>query len=242
MPDYSFYDFACHEQRSPAVEVRIPEHALQDTEFHNYTWPCAVELSRYIIGQRQTFRGKRFLEIGSGTALPSAVVASLGFSIVATDQSSAVHVCRRTLMECNKFIAGNCVEIASFDWVDENSFNDLVTNPVCRDGFDVVLCSDCYYDDAVIADVTVTLSMLLRKWPKALVLCAYQVRDFEWLLDIDAGLNAFNLRRTPIVADKTIKCFVGKTVSTDAPNPSRKRKHLCGAEIMLWQIEREILP
>ena len=44
-----------------------------DKEFGSYTWPCAVVLAQFLWHNQQFFRGKSFLEIGCGTALPSVV-------------------------------------------------------------------------------------------------------------------------------------------------------------------------
>lgn len=239
MPGYVFYDGRCHDGSSlPVVEIQVPERTVHDIEYYNYTWPCAVELSRYLIEQRKTLCGQRVLEIGCGTALPSAVAARLGIIVVTTDQSTALHVCRNTL-EVNNLLSGDSVAVSCFVWADEKSFSELIANPVCQNGFDIILCSDCYYDDAVIADVTVTLSMLLRQWPNAYVLCAYQVRDVEWLSEIDAALRAFQLQRISVEVNDSIECLV--TTSTANSSPGIKRKYLNDAEIKLWRIERRLV-
>jgi len=53
-------------------------------------WPAGEVLSRYIIRQgRDYWRGKRVLELGSGTGLVGIVAGYLGAHTVLTDQGSA---------------------------------------------------------------------------------------------------------------------------------------------------------
>jgi nicotinamide N-methyltransferase len=46
-----------------------------------FTWPCAYVLSAYLYSREQNFFvGKRIIEIGAGTAMPSLVAAMRGSS------------------------------------------------------------------------------------------------------------------------------------------------------------------
>lgn len=53
-----------------------------------FTWPCAEVLSMYILRNKQLFTGKRILELGCGTALPSLVLAKCCgvTSVIATER------------------------------------------------------------------------------------------------------------------------------------------------------------
>jgi len=57
-----------------------------EVDYGLYTWPCAVELARYVSQQKDAWQGMRVLEIGCGTALPGMVAAKVvGCSTVLSD-------------------------------------------------------------------------------------------------------------------------------------------------------------
>ena len=59
-------------------------------------WPSAIALAHEVGTREADFRGRRILELGSGTGLPGIVAASLGGQVVQTDRDElAMSVCRR---------------------------------------------------------------------------------------------------------------------------------------------------
>lgn len=49
-------------------------------------WPSAIALAHDVASRADELRGKRILELGSGTGLPGIVAASLGAQVVQTDR------------------------------------------------------------------------------------------------------------------------------------------------------------
>jgi methyltransferase-like protein 23 len=59
-------------------------------------WPASIALAHEVIARADAFRGKRVLELGSGTGLPGIVAASLGAHVVQTDRDElALSICKR---------------------------------------------------------------------------------------------------------------------------------------------------
>lgn len=59
-------------------------------------WPSAIALAHEIAGREAAFRGRRVLELGSGTGLPGIIAASLGARVTQTDKDELVlHLCRK---------------------------------------------------------------------------------------------------------------------------------------------------
>jgi methyltransferase-like protein 23 len=59
-------------------------------------WPAAIALTHEILSRADELRGRRVLELGSGTGLPGIVAASLGAQVVQTDRHElAMSICKR---------------------------------------------------------------------------------------------------------------------------------------------------
>ena len=57
-------------------------------------WPSSIALAHEIASRPGEFAGKAILELGAGTGLPGIVAASLGATVVQTDQDELVlHLC-----------------------------------------------------------------------------------------------------------------------------------------------------
>jgi len=98
-------------------------------------WNAAHLLSDYLATKLgpDYFRGKRVIELGCGTALPSIVAAKLGAaSVVATDIAPEVVARARRNVELNK--AG--VQVQELAWGNSIADEDIAGS------FDVVLASD----------------------------------------------------------------------------------------------------
>jgi predicted nicotinamide N-methyase len=89
-------------------------------------WPSARALGETLVERKESFAGKRILEVGCGLAIPSLVAAKLGAEVVATDfhpevprflesnlAINQVHSVRYERVDWSKGFP----ELGRFDWV-----------------------------------------------------------------------------------------------------------------------------
>jgi predicted nicotinamide N-methyase len=99
-------------------------------------WPAARALAHRVAAEGEALRGRAVLELGCGVALPSLVAASLGASVVASDQ----HPDAGDLLARNARRNGDlAVRYASFDW------RGALPDGVPERGFRHVVASDVVY-------------------------------------------------------------------------------------------------
>jgi predicted nicotinamide N-methyase len=103
-------------------------------------WPCAVVLSKYLekkYASGSQMQGVNVIELGSGTGCVGFVAASLGASVVLTDQSQLMPLMQRNV-DCNN-LQQQC-SVREFDWDDPAAFD--ATQHTSTGPF-LVLASDC---------------------------------------------------------------------------------------------------
>lgn len=133
------------------------------------------------------FRGKRVLEIGSGTSLPGIVAAKCGAIVTLSDSSalpkSLAHIKR--CCQVNGLVVNKNVRVIGLTW------GLFLDNLSAIGAVDYVLGSDCFYEPSVFEEILVTISYILDANPKASFLCAYQERSSDW--SIEHLLQKWNL-------------------------------------------------
>lgn len=93
-------------------------------------WPAAIALAHEIATRGSEFRTRSVLELGAGTGLPGIVAASLGASVVQTDQNElALHLCR--VNGTRNRIAGIEYRVADWTaWDDPGRYDWIVGSDV----------------------------------------------------------------------------------------------------------------
>ena len=67
-----FFTKSCNSENfHSTLSIKIKE--IIEAEYGSYVWPSSVVLAQYIWFNKETLFKKSFMEIGSGTALPSIV-------------------------------------------------------------------------------------------------------------------------------------------------------------------------
>lgn len=98
-------------------------------------WPSSIALGHEVAARAGEFAGRRVLELGAGTGLPGIVAASLGASVVQTDNHELVlHLARRNA-EAN----GVSLEHRQADWEEWDD----------PDRYDWILGADVLYGDGL---------------------------------------------------------------------------------------------
>jgi len=107
------------------------------------------------------FQGKKIVELGSGTGLVGIFVAQLGGTVTLTDQQPAlpllVHNAHANGVECT---------VSQLDWGGHLS--------ISKEDVDVILCSDCIYDEDLVESLAKTIAALAR--PDTEIYVTYQHR------------------------------------------------------------------
>ncbi|KAG8919112.1 hypothetical protein FRC02_001868 [Tulasnella sp. 418] len=131
-------------------------------------WPAGEVLSNYLCTHgRNLVKGKRCLELGSGTGLVSLVAAKLGSKVsIATDQSPLLDLIRHNV-EINDL--GHFVQVSELNWGEP-----LI--PMCSSNLDLVLAADCVYFEPAFPLLVQTLKDLNTTNPNAIILFCYKKR------------------------------------------------------------------
>ncbi|KZW03902.1 hypothetical protein EXIGLDRAFT_715937 [Exidia glandulosa HHB12029] len=156
-------------------------------------WPAGEVLSRYLISTRShTLRGKRVVELGSGTGLVGLIAGFLGADVAVTDQAQLLPLMRKNValngLEEN-------VRVTELDWA----------NPVPKDMHDpdLLLAADCVYFEPAFPLLCATLRNIATQ--RTEILFCYKKRrkadkrffallkkDFDWVhVDDDANQETY---------------------------------------------------
>nr|CAB3263771.1 methyltransferase-like protein 23 [Phallusia mammillata] len=207
-----------------SLEVTISE--TMEPHYSQYVWPCSVVLAQYIWHHSKSlFKGKHLLEIGAGTALPSIVATMCASpdSVTITDNEffpKCFENCRKSIFYNNlgnicdhfnkhngsnvKRTSKNCpIHLMGLTWGQVSPhFVKLLQKKNTKDHHafpNVILGSDCFYDETLFEDVISTIYYLLKSSAdfeqqssfKPVFLCTYQTRSADW--SISALLHKWKL-------------------------------------------------
>ncbi|KAK3286535.1 hypothetical protein CYMTET_5913 [Cymbomonas tetramitiformis] len=145
--------------------IVIHEQVDFEDEVGATVWDCALVLAHYLeVLSPQHLRGKRTIELGSGTGLVGLVAAAMGAKVLLTDLPKLVPGLRRNV-EANDLT--HCTRVQALPWGES-----------CEEQeprFDLVLLADCLYDSSTTDKLVETLLSLTH--PQTEVLLAHELRD-----------------------------------------------------------------
>jgi len=140
-----------------------------------YLWDSGLYLSRWVLDQRERFRGKRVIELGSGLGLPGLTAAKFAAETLLTDCTSDIVANLLETIRLNK-LGGNSAKSANGKGSADNKSSghcsamlldwtklDAPSNGQAENRdftFDAILASDCIYmvDMApLVANIVATL-------------------------------------------------------------------------------------
>jgi len=169
-----------------SYEIIISELIVGAYSF--YTWRSARVLAQFMFYMRKCLPGMKILEIGAGTSLPGVLAATLGSNVTLSDSAlhpkTLAHIERICIL--NKLKPGIDIQVVGLTWgMLGNAFYDLGND------LDLIIGSDCLYDQTMFEDVISSVAFLLEHNPKATFITSYQVRSSDWT--IENLLNKWNL-------------------------------------------------
>lgn len=166
-----FNFFSSLSPESPLITIRMVE-LLDSSEYAITTWPCASLLSIFIACNPTQFRGKRVMEIGAGTALPSIVCAKLGAArVCASDRAEETDLLSHMH---DMFVLNNVQETCKtlpLNWDDVETLDSEASN-----GIDVLLGADVFYCDEDFSTLCGLLSRVIDHNPHCVCYITYQER------------------------------------------------------------------
>ena len=121
-------------------------------------WPSSVALSEYLIHQffPTKLSGAKVLEFGCGTGLAGVVAAQLGAFTMFSDM---VPITLEGVKETCQLNHISNFDTCTFDWSEKIE---------SKEHYDVVLGSEVFYDEAILADISHVLEQVLAPGGKGL--------------------------------------------------------------------------
>ncbi|KAJ9049692.1 hypothetical protein DSO57_1021840 [Entomophthora muscae] len=149
-------------------------------------WNSSHYLARWILSHPEWFLGKRCLELGSGTGVVGITLGkmmsklgSYSGSVILTDQEANLPLINKNILTnfpqaSNKKGGGVDISCAELCWEDVPK---LLANPNGTwldehpDGWDIVILSDCVYNEHLVSSLVTCLKALVSTHPTIIVLC-----------------------------------------------------------------------
>lgn len=138
--EFEYYDYRYCAYKGLLVEgLEEPVKIVQDLEFGKggTLWDASYVLAKYL--ESMDMAGKKVVELGAGTGLPSILCAMKGAYVVATDLADSLPLTNLNIQENVDKIRGS-VRTAELDWTNESHLEELG-----RSDWDYVIFSDVFY-------------------------------------------------------------------------------------------------
>eukprot|EP01053_Blabericola_migrator_P004742 Blabericola_migrator_1__4741@NODE_249_length_10888_cov_100_919231_g210_i0_p4_GENE_NODE_249_length_10888_cov_100_919231_g210_i0NODE_249_length_10888_cov_100_919231_g210_i0_p4_ORF_typecomplete_len242_score43_36Methyltransf_16/PF10294_9/3_9e32PrmA/PF06325_13/7_4e07Cons_hypoth95/PF03602_15/9_1e07Methyltransf_23/PF13489_6/1_6e06Methyltransf_31/PF13847_6/5e03Methyltransf_31/PF13847_6/8_5e06Methyltransf_9/PF08003_11/1e05MTS/PF05175_14/2_4e05Methyltransf_25/PF13649_6/9e05Ubie_methyltran/PF01209_18/0_000 len=170
-------------------------------------WPMSKLMSVFILSHGELFKGKRILELGCGTGLPSFIALRQGAAHVhLTDGEACIlDVCGKTIHSLPPDLRNRCSS-SLLKW-GHDDVSDLT-------GFDVIMGSDIIYWDTAIEAYCQVVLQLMTLNPQAFVYLAYLSRATRVDEVLQAETSKHGLQLTDITS--TVKTFIDADTSLSA--------------------------
>lgn len=156
--------------RVPTVSIIL----LEDLDYPIATWPCSLFLSAFICQRPEIFRGKRILELGAGTSLPSLLCAHPAIGALHVISSERDHEPElmsliAQVIHINQ-VDHTCVAMP-LDWNQP-----VLPSMIVNHAVDLILGADVFYCDDDFPLLFRLLHKLFLLNPQACFYTTYQIR------------------------------------------------------------------
>jgi predicted nicotinamide N-methyase len=220
-----------------------------EADYGLYVWPSGLLLAHYIWRHQSQFASKCILELGCGCGLSGMVAASLGASVVLTDNTAYSHVLQSAENNCKlngpphlqqqgTYLVGKgAVTVRGLTW-GRFPGHTLTQLPQAN----LIIAADVFYDTGLFEDVLATVSFLdaplvtvfqhrggsergmleflVGRWGLALEAIPYDVREYP-LNDVTASLEILLITRKPLLSRPELLTLNASSSdnTVSAPNP-----------------------
>eukprot|EP01094_Clydonella_sp_ATCC50884_P005769 TRINITY_DN14737_c0_g1_i1.p1 TRINITY_DN14737_c0_g1~~TRINITY_DN14737_c0_g1_i1.p1 ORF type:complete len:273 (-),score=50.88 TRINITY_DN14737_c0_g1_i1:32-850(-) len=154
-----------------AVERRVWTLPAPSEDYGSFTWPAATALASLVCAHERCFASKSVVEIGAGSGLPGLCAAMAGASVVMSDAAHA----RDVLDRLRDAILANGLQRQCY--VQGWTWGHPLPAELRKRPFDVLLSSDCFYENNDFEPILASLDMLFRLNPHMIAIISYHVRS-----------------------------------------------------------------
>lgn len=137
-------------------------HGFDNDPFWGFYWPGGQALTRFILDNRNLFKGRRILDVGCGCGASSiAAILSAASHVTANDIDQAALAATRINAELNQIDVAATVglELDHRNRIGLLPLSDDVNDPAC---YDVILIGDLFYDTEI-ADLLLPWLAAMKK-------------------------------------------------------------------------------
>ena len=160
LPQIGDISIVCKTKRDISVETPLDKRDDESLgwRYWDRIWPSEVALSEFLIHQffPTKLKGVRILEIGCGTGLAGVVAVQLGAFTMFSDM---VPITLEAVKETCQINHISNFDTCTLDWSEKIESKEL---------YDVVLGSEVFYDEAILADISHVLEQVLAPGGKGM--------------------------------------------------------------------------
>lgn len=163
------------ESRDVRLEFVINE--VVNEELQSFLWPCSLVMSCYLIQNIDSFKHKKFLEIGAGVGLPSLVAGKIGAKkCIITDRAEEEKVILNIKRNITENLLDSVCSAYAINW-GYNIVENLEEKMKEACDIDYLIGSDVFYTTESFDEILLTYMALLKVNPSLIFYTTYQQRS-----------------------------------------------------------------
>ncbi|KEG11192.1 methyltransferase-like protein 21B [Trypanosoma grayi] len=180
---------------------------LERETLPQFEWPAAAPFARWIAGNSALFRGKKVLELGSGTGIVGFTAAAYAAKVVLSDCSLVSMAMLKLSIE--EGCLGNC-SAGLLRWGSDEAVDEL-KRVINVEAFDIIIGSDIFYFNATLKAGLKTAKRALhssRASSEGVFLCASVARSERMEVELDDVPATFGFNSRVLMETDGLKLYM----------------------------------
>ena len=165
-------------------------------------WEAALMLGTYLLTLKEELRGKRVLELGSGTGFCGIVGSLLGANVVFTDLKECLHACKANV-DLNLNSSKHSFSVKPLNWKDD------LTKRWRDKHFDFIIGADLVYIEDTFEDLVKTLKHFSMINKEVTILISGKIR-YQERFDKFKGILEKDFKMDFLEFNESINTYIGK--------------------------------